>query len=1120
MKYKKFIDKKLKKLVCLGLFATIGLGVTASGVVTELINPEALAAHAIELPSGNVQIGQIDGVPVIKANTNDMSSQAFQDLVDGIITDSDAQYVVNKTFWGPSTQLLGGTPLANMGTGQSYWLRADGFTNADYYVSLKKNGQALIKNVGYATDIESDKKVNLDLGVIYHDSQTSNGTGSAENIYMAAKSQNGVITLGWLAPADDGSSETGGSSEGGGGPGGSGDGSMAAYINNVRFSLVLVNADTGQPLPSEKTLMALKLSDIDALQRATLGSTGAKGIIVSPDTKLAIDGQGMVATGLEAVNEDSKFLSPLSYITLRQFNAANTQYTYTQNQIDVHCDIVVGAFGEYPFEINLGGFLEIDKSTLQFGKDNWNGNYSFDPLYFEVVDKDNKVVDTIEITADGKGKSDRLRPGTYTVREKSSDWSSTGQLVIANQTVEIKSGDTTTIKPKNTAVVGQNTLQKVDTDTEKEQNGKADLTTAKYQLLYNDTSTGSAAHKAGDPVKWTDKPAPKLLVGEKVTSALIGGQTVDFGDKVVIDVDDESLQAAVGNLALGKYKWIEVDAGEGYVVDPTEHTFEIKYKDEKTENVIAEGKTSLERAIDAAIKINKMFTLPDNQGGSGFNDIEFTATPREGTIADPVKLITGVDPVSGDDGYALGNLVYGDWVLEETNAPEDREAIRPIYIHMETDLEKDILTISASYNEDDSKPFSTRKFALLDSAESNPNNQGTVGNISSEKPTISLSTLHFNNNPKAPEEPAIDVEKSNVAVPDAGLGNGQDEPNNVDNDYDDPENPFIVDPEKESPIFFRITNKGTEDLTNIKPIDTTIEGTVSIKDITWEFELNEDGYVLDKEGKLLVLKPGESFTGSGVLPKLPEGELHGNEITVSAVGTTSKTEVEDDDPWYGIVTEEPKEPGIDVEKSNIDYPDSGLGNGQDEPNNVDNDHDDKEKPFVIDPEKETEIFFRIKNSGNEDLTNIRPIDKTVEGTVSIKDITWEFDLNEDGYVLDKEGKLLVLKPGESFTGKGILPKLPENELHGNSITVEAQGVMSKKEVKDEDPWYGIVNPEKPAASEEPSKPSGIQQLYPNTGEKQVAYLVAIGIVMVCIVVVAKRDQLVLAIRSAKRRLKK
>lgn len=339
MKYKKFVHKKLKKLLCFGLFTTVAVGMTASGTVTELINPGALVAQAIELPAGNTQIGQIDGVPVIKANTNDMSSQAFQDLVDGIITDSDAQYVVNKTFWGTNTKLVGGTPLANMGTGQSYWLRADGFTNADSYVQLAKNEVARIANVGYATDIESDKKINLDLGVIYHDSQTSNGSGSAETIYMAAKSQNGVITLGWLAPADNGSSESGGSSEGGGGPGGSGDGTMAAYINNVRFSLVLVNADTGQPLPPEKTLMALKLSDIDALQRATLDSKGAKGIIVSPDTKLAIDGQGMVATGLEAVNEDSKFLSPLSYITLRQFNAANTQYTYTQNQINVHCDI-------------------------------------------------------------------------------------------------------------------------------------------------------------------------------------------------------------------------------------------------------------------------------------------------------------------------------------------------------------------------------------------------------------------------------------------------------------------------------------------------------------------------------------------------------------------------------------------------------------------------------------------------------------------------------------------------------------------------------------------------------------------------------------------------------------
>ncbi|PZL71852.1 hypothetical protein CI088_11655, partial [Enterococcus plantarum] len=87
------------------------------------------------------------------------------------------------------------------------------------------------------------------------------------------------------------------------------------------------------------------------------------------------------------------------------------------------------------------------------------------------------------------------------------------------------------------------------------------------------------------------------------------GKTVNFGDAVALKVDKTSLQVSVGNLALGKYTWKEIDAGEGYTVDSTIHNFEIKYKDEKTENVVAPDVTSKERVIDAAIKLNKKFTL-------------------------------------------------------------------------------------------------------------------------------------------------------------------------------------------------------------------------------------------------------------------------------------------------------------------------------------------------------------------------------------------------------------------------------------------------------------------------------------------------------------------------------
>ncbi|MCE2141628.1 hypothetical protein GRC93_14515, partial [Streptococcus thermophilus] len=83
---------------------------------------------------------------------------------------------------------------------------------------------------------------------------------------------------------------------------------------------------------------------------------------------------------------------------------------------------------------------------------------------------------------------------------------------------------------------------------------------------------------------------------------------------------------------------------------------------------------------------------------------------------------TGVNPTTGDDGYAQQPLTYGDWKVEETKGHEGYDSVKPFYIHMTTDTEKDILTITASYHDDFSEPFSSRTFNLSDNAtQTNPN---------------------------------------------------------------------------------------------------------------------------------------------------------------------------------------------------------------------------------------------------------------------------------------------------------------------------------------------------------------------------------------------------------------
>lgn len=751
-KFQGFLKKKKKWLYSAGVLAALTGGILA----TDILSPpnSSNTAYAITLPSGATQVGTINGAPVIKSPTDNMASQTFQDIISGLLEGTgNPPYIINQASWGSSTKLFNGQAVSSISSAASTVFGLDGFLPTDHAIEIPVGQKAYIQNVGTAVETASGKKIPISLAITVNSATDPDGV-PYDTVIMGAKSQSSVITLAWGSVVRGGENTGGGQGEGGGVGGGSSDGTLMGYIESISYTLTFINSDTGQPLPNE-TLMPIKNSDIDANQLAEMDGNGSKGYVLSPDTALKQEGNGFRSTSDGTIEEDSSDLTANSYVVIKQYNSNLVQYQYKDGAHD-HLDIVTAHFGDTPFKLEelLGGTLKIDKSTFEFGKTPWNSNYSFDKLLFDIINKDGKTVGTIKLDSKGSGESEKIPNGTYTIKERSTGWELTGQTVRENASTTIKAGETTTLKLENKAVVGQNTLKKVDKDTGTAQNGKADLKAAIYQLIYDDTSTGSAAHKKGDPVKWTDKPAPKLLAGKKVTSALVGGKKVEFGDAVVIDIDDANLEASVGNLALGKYLWKEIDAGEGYTVDPTNHTFEIKYKDEKTENVIAAEQTSKERAIDAAIKINKMFTLPENEGASGANDIEFVANPLEGTIAEPVTMITGVDPVTGDDGYALGNLVYGDWVLEEKSEPEGRKKIRPIFIHMETDAEKDILTISASYYEDFSKPFSQRKFALQDSStEKNPNSEGTVGSVTSEKPTISLSTLHLNNNPDTPEVP-------------------------------------------------------------------------------------------------------------------------------------------------------------------------------------------------------------------------------------------------------------------------------------------------------------------------------------------------------------------------------
>lgn len=1217
-------------------------GVT--GIVAT-VNPSIIStvAHALTLPSGNTQIGSIGNAPVIQTSNNNFST--MQPLFDSLTGAIQPEYIVGDTqdgtggkpiAWNSSTTYAG-TAISNANSlisganGLSYDTIhygmgiSDGFQDGDKFNYLKQGQAIAIHNVGTAYNVKTGKNIPVGMKVTindatYYDSTTSssprNVFGDGFRLLVGARNNGGTITLGYMVSMDGiPNSGSGQGSEGGGSGGSGGDaiGAASGIPESVRGVITIVDESNGNPL-SSSTLMAMKVSDIDAGQSAQL-SNGALGYIVSKPTNLELRNNILTAKGNDTVVGDNANLNANSYIAL--YNGASTALNFVDtNGNQGQGSIVQAVFG------NLGstsphqslGYIEIDKTTIQYGKDLPNNLYDFQDISFDVLDSTGKKVDTLKLDSSGKSvKSKGLPPGKYTLHETSGKWSSTGQTVLPDFTVEVKAGDTTTAKPKNTAVTGEisikksgvesgdamwnenytlegttfkltsktdgktytavigkesngewkttvkdlplgtytieetkaspgftntfekkevtlsykdqhteivfgetkgtnqevkgeNTLKKSDNETGTDQNGKGVLKTAKYAYFHDDDSTGSSPHKKGDPVKWSEKPAPKLLAGEVVHSAIIGGNPVSYGDNVVIDVDDESLTAALGNLAAGKYYSVEVDAGEGYVTDPTKHYFEIKKQDDKTQNIVTPESSSKEQLIKAKITLDKMVTLPDSQGGSGYNGIEFTAEPMEGTVADPVKFVTGVNPNTGDDGYASQELAYGDWKVSETKGVEGYEDVKPVYIHMETDTEKDILTISASYYEDFSKPFSKRSFSLKDSStSSNPNGEGTVGEVTPEVPTISLSTIHFNDNPTPEKVPSIDIEKANDKIPEPGEGNFKDKDNNGgENDRDTPDTALVVEPDKATKITSRFTNNGTEALSHLTVSDKTIEGKIDVKAFTWTFKgqklsTNKEGEFITADGKLLVLQPDEFVTGEAELPPLTDGQLHGDELTVGGIGVESGKEVGDSDKWYGKPKEEA--PSIDIEKADTKMPESGEGNHKDKPNNAgENDHDTEDTAKELEENKATEILMKGKNNGTEPLSHIKVVDKTIAGQVDVKNIKWTYKgkplkVNKDGELTTEDGKLLILNPGETIEGRGTLEGLAAGDVHGDNVSIEGEGTRSGKKVGDDDNWYGKVSPKTP----EQPKNNTFNISLPKTGMKAQTILTAIAAVIVVIV---------------------
>ena len=135
------------------------------------------------------------------------------------------------------------------------------------------------------------------------------------------------------------------------------------------------------------------------------------------------------------------------------------------------------------------------------------------------------------------------------------------------------------------------------------------------------------------------------------------------------------------------------------------------------------------------------------------------------------------------------------------------------------------------------------------------------------------------------------------------------------------------------------------------------------------------------DGKLLELQADEFVTAVGTLETLPDGEMHGDEVSVSGIGLTSAKNVSDKDKWYGKLE---NKPSIDVEKSSENITKSGDGNNSDKDNNLDKGDADTKATAIKLGNKDQAINFRITNNGAETLTHIKVSDKKTKNVIDDK----------------------------------------------------------------------------------------------------------------------------------------
>ena len=1070
---------KHKHLFACGTALALMIG--ATGGVLYFSNQAPLHAKAFELSAGDSLFGKINGtIPVIKASNNDTSSTAFQNTVDSITRgiSSQPRYLVQDIQWSANTRLANASsgtiqPLRNWVDSKGYTifsdvkgnpksLYVDGFNGNDLGVQLPIDGTGAVRivNVGTVKDLESDKTINVDLQVTIGGVNLVSPASNA-GVIFSAKNQGSTLSLG-VTPIQSGGTSAGGSSEGGSS---SGDGSTVVganlgWMDKVQYFVTLRNHDTGETLPADQTIMAMKVSDIDGYQLANVGKEGLLGVIVSNDTSLSINGEGLSFNGAGTTVADGKNLNKGSYIAIKQWNNIGVNFADQAGLGDpnegTHYDIVANLFGKLNFQLNLKGSHKIVKTQTKQHENQGSGAIAGTTFDETVFKSDGKTVATDFngsfpiLDANGKDTGNKAvfkngvaknlttgKDGTIYIKDyvpigfivKDVETSVPEPYTLGHTNAEGKLVN----DPISSTIVGGSTGIATANFTDNKQVGgvkiaktglwsDVDMLNSLYTLKGN---VFTISDKDGNVLQTitTDEKGIASSTDDPTASPLVIGQTytvkeITSSDGFANTFEDKTVEFTYQG-ADQTIDWGNVSGTNTEVTGD----FELQKNDQDTKTTETQGNATLSGS-DWSIYYAKDVTNAKGEVIHHKDDIVllsdgFEKNPIEvlkGTVVTN-KLATEKDALTlrVDDKRQIQvkNLPEGDYYRKETQAPYGYtlDTTQYPFTVMKTDDETKVIDVNHE-TDDNVLRFSFRFLKAL----------GHDGSLTKE------------NGAKFELKPTDDGTKA------------------INTEYDNANDTTVTGSTLDADGY---TSDGQGSFSNVAIGNYTMhqtvvpEGTEAVDDILIEqTKVTEDGapdkYIITFRWK----DSGQLISSHEIdASKLVDGN-------VSMIKLNLGTFTDNETPT------EPKKPSIDIEKANDSIPNAGNGNNTDKDNNIGvNDHDTEETAFDVKAGEATPIFFRVTNNGSEELTKIKVVDKTTDGKVDVKDITWTFGkttlkVNSEGQFTLENGTLLTLKQGESITAKGTLGAI--DSLHSDDATVTGIGVTSKTEVKDHDKWYGTT----------------------------------------------------------------